>query len=344
MFYKVNKFIAIVFIGVIYIFSISINVSFFQNYHIDFQILNSKNGFITYITDSFNSSVQTSLIRNILKKQIVRIFVITKYLCSNKINNRVYIGKNWWMFYLSDSSKEDFSGNKYFSKEQKENFKNKIEQINNYLQQKQIKFILIIVPNKEQIYYYNMPCTIQKHSKFNRTDDLLNYLNKDFIIYPKKDMLELSKDYELYYKYDTHLTELGAYIVLQEINQRIYNMKNYLDKNLVYYDYSLKSPSDISRKFYFDNIFKEKFKVKIKKKSLYNNEDRKKKIILIGDSFTEVLGSLLDFDYSLLSVVDIRNINNIEDIIKNKPDILILEIVERHQYSTIDIISKLLKN
>lgn len=343
MFYKVNKFIAIVFIGVIYIFSISINVSFFQNYHINFKWLNSKYGFIKYINDSFNSSVETSVM-----KEMVHIFVITKYLCSNKINDTVYIGKNWWLFYLEYSSKDDFIGKKYFSKEQKENFKNRIEQINNYLQQKQIKFILIIVPNKEQIYYDNMPCTIKKYNEFNRTDDLLKYLDKNFIVYPKKQMQKLSKDYELYYKYDSHWTELGAYIVLQEINQRIYNMKNYLDKNLVYYDYSLTSPNDIVQMFYFDDIFKENFKVRIKEQSLYNDKNDKKTVVLVGDSFKDTLVSILNFDYSLLAVFDnitfLQNFNNIDDIIKNKPDIFILETAERNQYGIINTISKLLNN
>lgn len=334
---KINKFIIIIFFGILYILSFSINIGFFLNYNINFKFLKSKYIFFRYLNGTFNSSVRDSAIR-----EIIQLSAIVKYFCSNRINNSVYIGKNFWMFYLENSSKIDFIGKQYFSVEEKLDFKNSIDDINNCLNEKNIKFILLIAPNKEQIYYTNMPKIIIKNNQFNRTDDLLKYLNKNFIVYPKKEMINYSKDYQLYYKYDTHWSELGAFVAMQEINKIIYNNKQFLNEMEIIKDYFVIAPNDIPRMFYFENILKENYQFRIENK-FFLSKYKKKKVILIGDSFRTTFASILNFQYSVLSVFDINSSSiTIEDIIKKNPDILILETVERNQKDIIKIISRLL--
>lgn len=78
----------------------------------------------------------------------------------------------------------------------------------------------MICPNKNLIYEEKMPDYIIRKSKINATDKFIEYMEKNTdikIVYPKKELLKYKDKYQLYYKYDTHWNEIGAYIGYNEL-------------------------------------------------------------------------------------------------------------------------------
>ncbi|PTY39859.1 alginate O-acetyltransferase AlgX-related protein [Brachyspira hampsonii] len=97
------------------------------------------------------------------------------------------------------------------------------------LKKRNIEFSLLIVPNKESIYYEFIPEYI-KLKGISTIDKLVSYLkdNTDIsIVYPKYEMLKYKNKYELYYKEDVHWNDIGGYIGYLELMKAL-NMTNEL--------------------------------------------------------------------------------------------------------------------
>ena len=142
--------------------------------------------------------------------------LITYYLCREIGLSSIIEGKEGWLFY--QDTIPDYTGEYYYSEEELASIVSLMRDIENYFDERDISFTLTIVPNKNSIYSEYMP-NIYVYRELSRTDLLVEslYASEINVIYSKELLLGLHTDYQLYYKYDTHWNQLGAYVAVRDI-------------------------------------------------------------------------------------------------------------------------------
>lgn len=130
-------------------------------------------------------------------------------------NDKVLLGKETWLFHKNvDDSKsiDDYQGLGHYSEAEMQDITKKLIHLNDILAEKGVEFMLIVPPNKEQVYSRYMPDEIPVVN-ISKTQQLADYINKHSnvkFIYPLDYLRELSQTENIYYKYDTHWNNLGA--------------------------------------------------------------------------------------------------------------------------------------
>ncbi len=144
---------------------------------------------------------------------------------------RVIIGKQGWLYYDDPNdgvSLKDYAGEANFSREQVELIRHKIISLNERLRQKNIHFMLVIVPNKHTVYPEYLPLSVsRKKGTVTRIDQVCQCLKDSGI-----DLVDLrarmwsskcSNQYPLYFQTDTHWNQLGAFLGYEEIIKHVRN-------------------------------------------------------------------------------------------------------------------------
>jgi alginate O-acetyltransferase complex protein AlgJ len=265
------------------------------------------------------------------------------------------IGKNNWIFHnpitVNDFTK--FYSHIQFSQAELDIIKKKFINERDWLKQRNIDYIITIVPDKEEIYaqYYPYP----NHLIFGiRLNQLLSYLKKtDLKVIFLKDALIKGKDIyglPLYFQTDTHWNNLGAFIGYQEIMRTF--KQNHPNIHLLDKDYFDISVTDFSGNDIGDllrlnqsNSKIQDFKVNLNlKENMLKNINKLHQIYVYGDSYAENKnGSIPEglnyfFAYSF-DKVEIYNFAwqlNRDEIEKSQPELVIRESVERNIYEWVN--------
>lgn len=132
------------------------------------------------------------------------------------IRNNVILGKNGWLYYNGwvGENLKYYLGTNLPTEEELSKMVENAEKVSNYFESQGKQFVFYIAPNKEQIYYENMPNGIRVVSEIKRMDMIVDYFQKHSnvkILYPKDELLEAKSEKQIYYKYDTHWNEAGGY-------------------------------------------------------------------------------------------------------------------------------------
>lgn len=148
--------------------------------------------------------------------------LISIYLFNESPSDRVIVGRDGWFFYNSVASEgsqdsiADFQGTNLYSIEELEEIKTNMVATRDKLADKGVEFILLISPNKEQIYADKMPDEYGSLTEYTRAQQVYDYLKDDItIVYVADDLLQAKEDYpqyEFYCHLDTHWNNLGAYV------------------------------------------------------------------------------------------------------------------------------------
>lgn len=155
------------------------------------------------------------------KNELSRINSILKYKLLNSSSGQYVIkGEDGWLFYNSKAKNDadtlaDYMGTNHYTLEELEAIKAQVVDKQQYLREQGIDFYLFIAPNKGNAYSAYMPKHYTKFKPTTRADELVAYLKAHTsvpIIYPKEELLNASQSMETYYKLDTHWNALGAYI------------------------------------------------------------------------------------------------------------------------------------
>ncbi|MDO4566879.1 MAG: hypothetical protein Q4B42_06055, partial [Oscillospiraceae bacterium] len=136
-------------------------------------------------------------------------------------NPRVVVGQEGWLFYnnydADDNPVSDLLGQNEFTEEDIQKIRENISAAQDACPEAQ--FILLIVPNKENIYKEKLPVYLLEEAvEKTRVDLLCERLCREFdcLVYPKAALEEASLSWQTYYKYDTHWNLLGGYIGFRE--------------------------------------------------------------------------------------------------------------------------------
>lgn len=148
-------------------------------------------------------------------------------------SEKVILGtKKPWLFHCSNDgqSLETYKRTNRFSKEELADIAENVDTLRQELEEAGIRFVLMISPDKEQIYGADyMPSHIRVEDGPTRTEQLIDYLAEEApelcVVYPAE-ALRANRDSwqgadSLYYESDTHWNQAGAYIGTQELMKAI---------------------------------------------------------------------------------------------------------------------------
>lgn len=273
------------------------------------------------------------------------------------LNDKLIVGKKGWIFYRSERVNDgrtinDYQGKIPFSNDQLEKIGLQLELITNQLRNMNIFFLVVIVPNKETIYSEYLPDSIKKFGNKTRLEQLseaLKHKSNIHFINLKEDLLNAKSKtkYHLYYRGGTHWNQYGAFYGYQriidyltpffpEMNpfsiddfEIIPNENSATDSWFSFvkgYDFTF-TPT-LSRQIDSTSISPYNPDIAIVKKI---PNSRFPRLVMFRDSFG---GNLIPFmsEHFSRSLYLSADFLDYEFIRQERPDIVILELVERYLY------------
>ncbi|MBX7157703.1 MAG: hypothetical protein K1X66_04875 [Verrucomicrobiae bacterium] len=139
----------------------------------------------------------------------------------------IVIGEKGWLYTANDDTLLDYQGLLTLSQEELEFFRQTLEERRDWLKKRNCRFLFIITPDKQSIYPEYLPKYLQNRKEETRADQLIKYLkkNSDLEIIDSRLFLKQAKGLgTLFYLTDTHWNKLGAWVIYQQI-------ANFLRKN-----------------------------------------------------------------------------------------------------------------
>lgn len=288
-----------------------------------------------------------------------RVDTLFTYLTTGELaSKQVAEGENGWLFYKSQVDGDpigDYEGTNYYNDSELKDILCNAIMTQEKIEGKGIQFEILIAPNKENIYSEYMPDTYV-HAEESRTDILVKYLqaNGVNVSYSKNEMLAQHLKTQLYYSYDTHWNQLGAYIGVRNVlenweieipkleNRTISSSKlkgqyhacaeddlaNMLGLRDIIYNDEIEYVVDDTQKINWETYAEEQGNNSV---SHFENKNAIKSatIFLVGDSFrTSMLPSLGEVFSDVYVIHRSAYTENLLDEIQ--PDYLIVEYVERY--------------
>ncbi len=283
---------------------------------------------------------------------IISLYNNAKYNLLNEstVPDRVLIGKDNFLFYSHKNDGDpvsDYQGLITLDDKQLETIALKLHNLQEWLSQKNIKFYLLVAPNKHTVYSDKLPQSIKKGDSTS-ADQVIEYLlSKNIpVVDLRKTLLETRRntDYDLYYKTDTHWNNLGAFIAYEHITQILHkDFKNIspfeLDMN------KLKKPEErnggdlykmlgIKNYPFFEEVlfdYPRNYKVVKNDNSGIITKGMKNlpNAVVYRDSFCTALWPILSNNFHKTTYIWTHAVDR-EFIKQENPEIVIFQIVERH--------------
>lgn len=285
-----------------------------------------------------NFGLKTVLVNNYIKLK-------TNYLNENPIPNRTLKGKDGWHFLGNENNNvlNNSFGNDVFKTQELNNTVNYLVTINNYFKSQNIAFYFVIAPDKNNIYQEFLPYKLKQNAT--KLDVLKKEIKKKSnltVIDLTQPLLNNKSLKQLYFKTDTHWNFDGAFIGYNytiDVINKDYNIEktkiqdykieqeNYTEGDLIKMINQVKAETYNKytkiKKTQVKEIYSEKNKMRFK------NETKQYKMLQFRDSFANYWYSF--FNESFAETLYLKKYTFTKAEIESfKPDIVILEIVERN--------------
>ena len=136
----------------------------------------------------------------------------------------VIIGKEGWYFYAADQLLDDFRGLLPLTEKQLNSWREDHVRKRNWLAKQGIRYLLVLVPDKQTIYPEYLPDYFRKAKGTTRIEQLMEYLKQDrdvTILDLRPSLLNAKSEKRLYQKTDSHWNDYGAFVGYKEMMNRI---------------------------------------------------------------------------------------------------------------------------
>lgn len=273
---------------------------------------------------------------------------LTAFITGNSYieSTQVLLGKDDWLFYkaqIDGNPVWDYMGINRFTEDELTVMAGNLMRMRDYFAAKGIEFIVMGIPNKENVFPEYMPGTVPKVNEQSRADQVAEYMwaNTDLSYTYPMEAFQAEKDqYQIFYKTDTHWNQIGAFVGLQAMFSQLYG--TYADPGSVSfvetgYDYAgdLASIANIMDDYAIDMLYA--FDASSVDQSQYRDE----KLLIIGDSFSGFLSVVAAPYYQ-----DVKRVTTAEFTMavveEYQPDVIIWESVERYisYFKDIDLLAR----
>jgi hypothetical protein len=144
------------------------------------------------------------------------------YLFRSPSSDKVAIEKKGWLYYVNQEDGDpvsNYEGRDLLTEAQLKQIAENLETAQNYFKERDIEFVLFIAPNKERVCYDNLPDYFGRPAENYGTQQIVDYLRRNTdieVVYPIDELMEarkkLGREVNLYHPTDAHWNDLGAYI------------------------------------------------------------------------------------------------------------------------------------
>ncbi|RYH76056.1 hypothetical protein EVU94_03605 [Flavobacteriaceae bacterium 144Ye] len=278
-------------------------------------------------------------------------FKLKNNINESPLPNSCVIGKNGWYFLGNDYNNlfdDSFGHNIIIDSLELKTIKNNIESIRNFLTSKGIDFKIVVPPNKHRVYPEYLPYSHPQNKT--RLEILNDYLKKEIdfeILYLRDTLVKAKSEKLLYYKTNTHWNDYGAYIGYNYTMKTLNKTHDLPIAGIEEYEEVIQPikindvTQQINLTFKEDAIFlqkKDTIEAKIifrkYRKQVFSNPSKTKKLLMHRDSFAN--SWMVFFNESFGSTIYLRGYKlNKKLINKEKPDIVIFEIIERNVFENL---------
>lgn len=143
------------------------------------------------------------------------------FILGEIISDQVIGGYDNWLFYKSSLDADpigDFEGTNLYSEQEMQEMTASVLKTQDEIEDRGIRYALVVAPNKENVYSEYMPA-VYHHADASATDILIGHMKEDGInvISPKEELLKEHMTDQIYYTYDSHWNQLGAYIAVRDV-------------------------------------------------------------------------------------------------------------------------------
>jgi alginate O-acetyltransferase complex protein AlgJ len=136
----------------------------------------------------------------------------------------IIVGKDGWLFYGDANSIASYTRSKPLTQSELERWKKILEARHDWLKQRGIDFIFVIVPNKESVYGEYMRDERVRATGPSRVEQLIDYLGAHSnirILDLRPALLQSKQRYRLYHQTDSHWNTFGAFTAYRAIGERL---------------------------------------------------------------------------------------------------------------------------
>lgn len=249
-------------------------------------------------------------------------------------STQVLLGKEDWLFYKTTEDGDpisDYQGINHYDEATMQAVADKLTNERNQFANYGIDFYILSIPNKSSVYPEYMPDTIERKDTTSRTDLLMKYLeeNTDLNVVDAKPILEKAKKKkQVYYKSDTHFNQIGAFVTAQTLKDKIDGKTDSLkdvkfDKVMNNYSGDLACLCDMQ------DTFNDDIQYQLDAATVNTKIKSNKRILVIGDSFSEVMQSIMSQYFAEVKTVNIWSFE-LSLLDEYKPDIVVWEHAERY--------------
>ena len=279
------------------------------------------------------------------------------------IRGQTVEGSKGWLFLASEDELLYYAGTNILDDETTEKYANTAQHLQELCQEQGKELYIMIVPNKSQVYSVLMP-TFEVETLYKREQRLLDYINENTdvkMIYPLTELSSLIDYVQVYYKYDSHWNDYGAYVGLNCLYSAMGLEQNWDENFELNYveaqefdlcDLGFIDRDSVDPDYEYQVAFRPEVTV-----SDYDEEDMiinttsdgmyDKNLVLVGDSYRVMLEQYLTKDFTHCTIAHRDYVSSIKKELKDA-DIIVVSAVERYDdeafESMEDIISILEKN
>lgn len=249
-------------------------------------------------------------------------------------SDQVLAGKGGWLFYKradDGTSMQDYQGTSTFSDATMESIKNSLVRQRDTFAARGIRFVVMIIPNKEIIYSEYMPSTVYRTSEVTRCDKLYEYLtnNSDLeVVYPKAELLAAKNSYQVYYKYDTHWNFAGVYVGVQCLLRQLYGTYEDISGARLVVEHQNMS-GDLASLIGMTDKYNDDFYYNFYAQDINMSQIVGDSILVVGDSFSDLMLGELGYYFANVNQVGVWTFK-MSMLDSYQPDVVLWECAERY--------------
>ena len=137
---------------------------------------------------------------------------------------KVLFGKENWLFLAKAGTIVDYLGQSPLAPDELLAWKDKLERRQQWLAEREIRYLAVIAPNKLTIYPERLPDHVGKFKGKTRMDQLITYMRQNStveLLDLREALLAAKKTTLVYYPRDTHWNDRGGFVAYTEIARRL---------------------------------------------------------------------------------------------------------------------------
>lgn len=249
-------------------------------------------------------------------------------------STQVLLGKEDWLFYKTTEDGDpisDYQGINHYDEATMQAVVDKLTNERNQFVNYGIDFYILSIPNKSSVCPEYMPDTIERKDTTSKTDLLMKYLeeNTDLnVVDAKLTRVKAKKKKPAYYKSDTHFNQIGAFVTVQALKDKIDRKTNKL-RDAKFGKITNHYSGDLARLCDMQDTFNDDVQYQLDSATVNIKNKSNKKILIIGDSYSDEMLNILSQYFAETRTVNIWSFET-SMLDEYKPDIVVWEHAERY--------------